>query len=49
MATNPKKSLVLETNLLLDVDENALRLAFNDADLLPARPAQPKRLLRALQ
>ncbi len=34
---------------LLDIDEDALLLAFNDADLSPVRPAHPKRLLRALR
>jgi hypothetical protein len=34
---------------LLDVDEDALLLAFNDADLLPVHPSHPKRLLKALR
>jgi predicted nucleic acid-binding protein len=34
---------------LLDVDEDPLLLAFNDADLLPVHPSHPKRLLKALR
>ena len=34
---------------LLDKDEEALLLAFNEADLAPVHPAHPKRLLRALR
>jgi predicted nucleic acid-binding protein len=34
---------------LLDIDENALLLAFNEAYLLPVHPVHPKRLLRALR
>jgi len=41
--------LVTSDKHLLDVDENALLLAFNDADLLPVHPAHPKRLLKALR
>ena len=41
--------LVTSDKHLLDVDEDALLLAFNDADLLPVHPAHPKRLLKALR
>jgi hypothetical protein len=41
--------LVTSDKHLLDVDEDALLLAFNEADLAPVRPAHPKRLLRALR
>jgi len=41
--------LVTSDKHLLDVDEDALLLAFNDADLLPVHPVHPKRLLRALR
>jgi predicted nucleic acid-binding protein len=41
--------LVTSDKHLLDVDEDALLLAFNDADLLPVHPSHPKRLLRALR
>jgi hypothetical protein len=34
---------------LLDIDEDALLLSFNEADLLPVHPVHPKRLLRALR
>jgi hypothetical protein len=34
---------------LLDIDENTLLLAFNEADLPPVHPAHPRRLLRALR
>lgn len=34
---------------LLDVDEDALLLAFNEADLLPVHPVHPKRLSKALR
>jgi len=34
---------------LLDMDENALWLAFNDADLTPVHPAHPRRLLKAIR
>ena len=34
---------------LLELDEDALLLAFNDADLLPVHPSHPKRLLKALR
>jgi hypothetical protein len=45
-----KKRLALDTNLLLDldIDDDALLLAFNEADLSPARPVHPKRLLKAI-
>ena len=41
--------LVTSDRHLLDVDEDALLLAFNDADLLPVHPSHPKRLLKALR
>jgi len=41
--------LVTSDKHLLDIDDNELLLAFQEADLLPARPAHPKRLLRALR
>ena len=41
--------LVTSDKHLLDIDEDALLLAFNDADLLPVRPVHPKRLLKALR
>jgi len=41
--------LVTSDKHLLDIDEDALLLAFNEADLLPVRPVHPKRLLRALR
>ncbi len=41
--------LVTSDKHLLDIDEDALLLAFNDADLLPVHPSHPKRLLRALR
>jgi hypothetical protein len=31
------------------IDDDALLLAFNDADLSPVRPVHPKRLLRVLR
>ena len=34
---------------LLDIDEDALLMAFNEADLPPVHPVHPKRLLRALR
>ena len=34
---------------LLNIDEDALLLAFNEADLSPVRPVHPKRLLRVLR
>jgi len=41
--------LVTSDKHLLDIDADALRLAFNEADLLPVSPAHPKNLLRALR
>jgi hypothetical protein len=41
--------LVTSDKHLLDIDEDALRLAFNEADLLPVHPVHPKRLLRPLR
>jgi hypothetical protein len=41
--------LVTSDKHLLDIDEDALLLAFQEADLLPVHPAHPKRLLRALR
>lgn len=41
--------LVTSDKHLLDIDEAALLLAFNEADLAPVHPVHPKRLLRALQ
>ena len=41
--------LVTSDKHLLDVDEDVLLLAFNDADLLPVHPSHPKRLLKALR
>lgn len=41
--------LVTSDKHLLDTDENALLLAFSDADLMPVHPAHPKRLLMALR
>ena len=41
--------LVTSDKHLLDIDEDALLLAFNEADLAPVRPGHPKRLLRALR
>ncbi len=41
--------LVTSDKHLLDVDEDALWLAFNEADLPPVHPAHPKRLRRALR
>jgi hypothetical protein len=40
--------LVTSDRHLLDIDEDALLVAFNDADLSPVHPVHPKRLLRAL-
>jgi len=34
---------------LHDIDEEALLLAFQDADLWPVHPVHPKRLLKALR
>jgi predicted nucleic acid-binding protein len=41
--------LVTSDKHLLNIDEDALLLAFNDADLLPVHPSHPKRLLKALK
>jgi predicted nucleic acid-binding protein len=41
--------LVTSDRHLLDIDEAALLLAFDDADLAPVHPVHPKRLLRALR
>lgn len=40
--------LVTSDKHLLDVDQDALLLAFNDADLAPVHAAHPRRLLKAL-
>ena len=41
--------LVTSDKHLLNIDEDALLLAFNEADLAPVHPAHPRRLLRALR
>jgi len=41
--------LVTSDKHLLEIDEDALRLAFHEADLWPVHPAHPKRLLKALR
>jgi hypothetical protein len=41
--------LVTSDKHLLDIDEDVLLLAFNEADLLPVHPVHPKRLLRVLR
>lgn len=41
--------LVTSDKHLLDINEDALLLAFGEADLSPARPVHPKRLLRILR
>ncbi|MBE0542648.1 MAG: hypothetical protein IH623_14915 [Verrucomicrobia bacterium] len=41
--------LVTSDKHLLDIDEEALLLALNEADLLPVHPVHPKRLLKALR
>jgi predicted nucleic acid-binding protein len=41
--------LVTSDKHLLDVDEDSLLLAFNEADLLPVHSSHPKRLLKALR
>ena len=41
--------LVTSDKHLLDIDDDALLLAFNEADLSPVHPVHPKRLLRALR
>src|SRR6266568_3136349 len=40
--------LVTSDKHLLDIDEDALLLTFNEADLAPVHPVHPKRLLRVL-
>lgn len=40
--------LVTSDKHLLDMDEDALWLAFNDADLFPVHASHPRRLLKAL-
>jgi hypothetical protein len=41
--------LVTSDKHLLNIDEGALSLAFNQADLSPVHPVHPKHLLRALR
>lgn len=41
--------LVTSDKHLLDADEDALLLAFNDADMSPVHPSHPRRLLKALR
>jgi len=41
--------LVTSDAHLLDIDADALLLAFQEADLLPVHPVHPKRLLKALR
>jgi hypothetical protein len=41
--------LVTSDKHLLDLDEDALLLAFQHADLFPVHPSHPKRLLKALR
>jgi hypothetical protein len=41
--------LVTSDKHLLNIDEDTLLLAFNEADLSPVRPVHPKRLLRVLR
>ena len=41
--------LVTSDRHLLDIDEDALWLAFNEADLTPVHSVHPKRLLQALR
>jgi predicted nucleic acid-binding protein len=41
--------LVTPDKHLLDVNEDALLLAFSDTDLFPVHPSHPKRLLNALR
>ena len=41
--------LVTSDKHLLDIDEDALLLAFNEADLSPVHPVHPRRLLQALR
>jgi hypothetical protein len=41
--------LVTSDAHLLNTDDDALLMAFNEADLFPVHPVHPKRLLRALR
>ena len=41
--------LVTSDKYLLNIDEDALLLAFNDADLPLVHPSHPRRLLKALR
>src|SRR5271167_2714908 len=41
--------LVTSDKHLLDVDEDALLLAFSEANLVPVHPSHPKRLLKTLR
>ena len=41
--------LVTSDKHLLNIDEDALLLAFNEVELTPVHPVHPKRLLRALR
>ena len=41
--------LVTSDKHLLNIDEDALLLAFNEADLSPVHPVHPKRLLQVLR
>jgi len=41
--------LVTSDKHLLDIDEEALVLAFNEADLSPVHAAHPRRLLKAVR
>jgi hypothetical protein len=41
--------LVTSDRHWLNLDEDALLLAFNEADLSPVHPVHPKRLLRVLR
>jgi hypothetical protein len=41
--------LVTSDAHLLNIDEEALLLALNEADLSPVHPVRPKRLLKALR
>jgi hypothetical protein len=41
--------LVTSDKHLLNMDDDALLLAFNEADLAPVHPVHPKRLMRALR
>jgi hypothetical protein len=48
-ATGAYSMLVTSDKHLLDIEENALLLAFNEADLFAVHPVSPKGLLRALR